>query len=162
MVRARLEILFRWLGSAGIAFLVLITAYAALVDRARSGFRWQLRSLHSSRNLACDRLLRRSPGNRQAMRHRLLVTYLFIAVVPIVLIAGLAALGGYMLVYQLAAYLVPPNSIAEVVAAAAARGLTKTVTRIHHPSPPEDSQGTASSRRTAVFTLPNAKTSRAT
>ena len=40
------------------------------------------------------------------LRHRLLVTYLFIAVVPALLIIGLAALGGYMIVHQLAAYLV--------------------------------------------------------
>jgi sigma-B regulation protein RsbU (phosphoserine phosphatase) len=40
------------------------------------------------------------------LRHRLLITYLFIAGVPLVLIIGLAALGTYMLVSQLAAYLV--------------------------------------------------------
>ena len=40
MVRARLEILFRWLGSAGIAFLVLLAAYAVTGWIApRSGFR---------------------------------------------------------------------------------------------------------------------------
>jgi phosphoserine phosphatase RsbU/P len=40
------------------------------------------------------------------LRNRLIVTYVFIAMVPIVLIATLAALGGYMLINGLAVYLV--------------------------------------------------------
>ena len=40
------------------------------------------------------------------LRNRLIVTYIFIAMVPIVLIATLAALGGYLLVNGLAVYLV--------------------------------------------------------
>src|SRR5215472_9798143 len=40
------------------------------------------------------------------LRNRLLVTYLFISVVPILLVAALAILGGYSLVSQLAVYLV--------------------------------------------------------
>jgi sigma-B regulation protein RsbU (phosphoserine phosphatase) len=40
------------------------------------------------------------------LRNRLIVTYMFIAVVPIVLIAALAAMGGYLLISQLAVYLV--------------------------------------------------------
>lgn len=108
-MRTRVEILFRWLGGAGVAFLVLLAAYAALGWIApRSGLRLvlEIASIVAGLWLAI-RLLRRAA--RQAiwrLRHRLLVTYLFIAVVPLVLIAGLAALGGYMLVYQLAAYLV--------------------------------------------------------
>src|SRR5205814_4756834 len=40
------------------------------------------------------------------LRNRLLVTYVFIAVLPIVLILSLATLGAYSLVNQLAVYLV--------------------------------------------------------
>ncbi|MBZ5632415.1 MAG: SpoIIE family protein phosphatase [Acidobacteriia bacterium] len=108
-MRTRVELLFRWLGGAGVAFVLLLTAYAALGWIApRSGFRLvlEIASIIAGLWLAI-RLLRMAA--RQAvwrLRHRLLITYLFIAVVPIVLIVGLAALGGYMLVYQLAAYLV--------------------------------------------------------
>src|SRR4051812_5275879 len=109
MVPARLQVLIRWLGSAGVAFLVLLTAYAALGWIApRSGFRLivEIATFIAGIWLAI-RLLRLIA--RQAVwrvRNRLLVTYLFIAGVPLVLIIGLAALSGYMLVYQLAAYLV--------------------------------------------------------
>jgi len=109
MVRARLEILFRWLGSAGIAFLVLLAAYAVTGWIApRSGFRLVLEIAAIAAGIwLAIRLLRLVA--RQAVwrvRNRLLVTYLFIAGVPLALIIGLAALIGYMLVYQLAAYLV--------------------------------------------------------
>src|ERR1700722_2941978 len=40
------------------------------------------------------------------LRNRLIVTYMFIAGVPIVLIAALASMGGYLLISQLAVYLV--------------------------------------------------------
>lgn len=108
-MRSRIEFLFRWLGSAGIAFLVLLAIYAALGWIApRSGFRlvFEIASMLAGLWFSI-RLLRMAA--RQALwrlRHRLLVTYLFIAGVPLALIVGLAALGGYMLVYQLAAYLV--------------------------------------------------------
>jgi len=108
-VRARVELLFRWLGSAGVAFVLLLAIYAALGWIApRSGFRLviEIASVIAGLWLAV-RLLRLAA--RQALwrlRHRLIVTYLFIAGVPLVLIIGLAALAGYMLVYQLSAYLV--------------------------------------------------------
>ena len=109
MVPARLQVLIRWLGSAGIAFLVLITAYAALGWIApRGGFRLVVEIATFIAGIwFAIRLLRLvARQSLWRLRHRLLVTYLFIAVVPIVLIAGLAALAGYMLSYQLAAYLV--------------------------------------------------------
>ena len=108
-MRSRVELLFRWMGSAGVAFLVFLGAYAALGWIApRSGFRLvlEIASVVAGLWLAI-RLLRLVA--RQAvwrLRNRLLVTYLFIAGVPLVLIAGLATLAGYMLVSQLAAYLV--------------------------------------------------------
>jgi len=109
MTRARFEPLFRWLGGAGIAFLLLVVAYgvtAWIAPRSGLGLILEIATVIAGLWLVI-RLLRLVA--RQALwrlRHRLLVTYLFIAVVPIVLLAGLAALSGYMLVYQLSAYLV--------------------------------------------------------
>jgi sigma-B regulation protein RsbU (phosphoserine phosphatase) len=108
-VRARVELLIRWLGSAGIAFVVLLAIYAALGWIApRSGFRLVIEIASVIAGLwLMVRLLRLVA--RQALwrlRHRLIVTYLFIAGVPLLLIIGLGALAGYMLVYQLSAYLV--------------------------------------------------------
>jgi len=108
---------------------VLLAAYAALGWIApRSGFRLALEIASVVAGLwLAIRLLRLV--SRQALwrlRHRLLVTYLFIAVVPIVLIAGLAALGGYMLVYQLASYLVTTELDRRIDGlAAAASGLAQ-------------------------------------
>ncbi len=108
-MRRQIQVLFRWLGGAGVAFVALVVAYAALGWVAPKGglrLALEIASIVAGLWLAI-RLLRLVA--RQAvwrLRHRLLVTYLFIAVVPILLIAGLAALGGYMLVYQLSAYLV--------------------------------------------------------
>jgi sigma-B regulation protein RsbU (phosphoserine phosphatase) len=109
IVRARVELLFRWLGSAGVAFVVLLAIYAALGWIApRSGLRLLIEIASVIAGLwLMVRLLRLVA--RQALwrlRHRLIVTYLFIAGVPLLLIVGLAALAGYMLVYQLSAYLV--------------------------------------------------------
>jgi sigma-B regulation protein RsbU (phosphoserine phosphatase) len=129
-VRARAELLIRWLGSAGIAFIVLLAAYAALGWIApRSAFRLvvEIATIVAGLWLAV-RLLRLAA--RQAvwrLRHRLLITYLFIAVVPLVLIAGLAALGGYMLVSQLAAYLVTTEIDRRIDGLTAASGATLPV-----------------------------------
>ncbi len=100
-MRTRVELLFRWLGGAGIAFLLLLAAYAAsawIAPRSGSGLVLEIASVVAGLWLAI-RLLRLAA--RQAfwrLRHRLLVTYLFIAGVPLLLIIGLAALAGYMLV----------------------------------------------------------------
>ena len=40
------------------------------------------------------------------LRNRLIVTYVFIAFVPVLLVVVLAALAGWMLLYQLTVYLV--------------------------------------------------------
>ncbi len=136
-MRARAELLFRWLGSAGISFVVLLAAYAALGWIApRSAFRLVLEIAAIVAGLwLAIRLLRLVA--RQAvwrLRHRLLVTYLFIAVVPIVLIAGLAALGGYMLVSQLAAYLVT-TELDRRIDALATTGLAATALGTTLPMP---------------------------
>jgi len=108
-VRTRIELVFRWLGGAGVAFLLLLAAYAAsawIAPHSGSSLVLEIASIVAGLWLAI-RLLRLVA--RQAvwrLRHRLLITYLFIAGVPLLLIIGLAALAGYMLVYQLAAYLV--------------------------------------------------------
>ena len=108
-MRTRIELLFRWLGSAGVAFVVLLAAYAAtgwIAPHSGFGLILEIATIVAGLWLAI-RLLRLVA--RQALwrlRHRLMVTYLFIAGVPLLLIIGLAALAGYMLVYQLAAYLV--------------------------------------------------------
>jgi sigma-B regulation protein RsbU (phosphoserine phosphatase) len=108
-VRTRIEFVFRWLGGAGVAFLLLLAAYAAsawIAPHSGSSLVLEIASIVAGLWLAI-RLLRLVA--RQAvwrLRHRLLITYLFIAGVPLLLIIGLAALAGYMLVYQLAAYLV--------------------------------------------------------
>ena len=108
-MRTRVELLFRWLGGAGAAFLLLVTAYAVSAwISPQGGFSLTLEIASIVAGLwLVIRLLRLVA--RQAvwrLRHRLLITYLFIAGVPLLLIVGLAALAGYMLVYQLAAYLV--------------------------------------------------------
>jgi len=108
-VRPRIELVFRWLGGAGVAFLLLLAAYAALgwiAPNSGFGLILEIAAIVAGLWLAI-RILRLIA--RQALwrlRHRLIVTYLFIAGVPLLLIIGLAALAGYMLVYQLAAYLV--------------------------------------------------------
>ena len=124
-MRTRLEILFRWLGGAGVAFLLLLAAYAALAwiaPHSSSSLVLEIASIVAGLWLAI-RLLRLAA--RQAvwrLRHRLLITYLFIAGVPLLLIIGLAALAGYMLVYQLAAYLVTTELNHRIDALTAASG----------------------------------------
>ena len=129
-MRARVELLFRWLGGAGVAFLLLAVAYGVTVWIApRSGFGLILEIATVIAGLwLVIRLLRLVA--RQAfwrLRHRLLVTYLFIAVVPTVLLAGLAALSGYMLVSQLAAYLVTSELDRRIDGITAASGETLAV-----------------------------------
>jgi sigma-B regulation protein RsbU (phosphoserine phosphatase) len=129
-MRARVELLFRWLGGAGIAFLLLVAAYGAtawIAPHSGLGLILEIATVIAGLWLVI-RLLRLVA--RQAfwrLRHRLIVTYLFIAVVPIVLLAGLAALSGYMLVSQLAAYLVTTELDRRIDGLAATSGATLPV-----------------------------------
>ena len=88
---------------------MLVAAYAAfswIAPRSGFGLVLEIASIVAGLWLVI-RLLRLVA--RQAvwrLRHRLLITYLFIAGVPLMLIVALAALAGYMFVYQLSAYLV--------------------------------------------------------
>ena len=129
-MRTRVEILFRWLGGAGVAFLLLLAAYAASVwiaPHSGASLVLEIAGIVAGLWLAI-RLLRMAA--RQAvwrLRHRLLITYLFIAGVPLLLIIGLAALAGYMLVYQLAAYLVTTELNHRIDGLTAASGPTLPV-----------------------------------
>jgi sigma-B regulation protein RsbU (phosphoserine phosphatase) len=98
-----------WLGRMGIAFIFLLAAYVAMGwISPNSGFRLVVGAGAWFTGLwLAFRVLRRTA--KQAvwrLRNRLLVTYLFIAVVPIALILGLAALSGLFLVRQMAVFLV--------------------------------------------------------
>jgi sigma-B regulation protein RsbU (phosphoserine phosphatase) len=97
-----------WLGPAGVGFVLLLAAYLAvgrlapqslarpllLIALSAAGLWWFLRLLRIGIRHATWRL-----------RNRLLVTYVFIAVVPILLLAAFVLAGGYMLMNQLAVYL---------------------------------------------------------
>ncbi|HEY2845852.1 MAG TPA: hypothetical protein VGJ09_19485, partial [Bryobacteraceae bacterium] len=130
-MRARIELLFRWLGGAGIAFVALLLAYAATgwIAPHAGGIRLTLEIAAIAAGVwLAIRLLRLTA--RQAvwrLRNRLVVTYLFIAVVPIVVIAGLAALAGYMLVSQLAAYMVTTELDRRIEGLSIASGATLAV-----------------------------------
>jgi len=107
-VRGRIRLILAWLGRVGIAFLVLALGYvvADAFDLRGARLIFGILALIAGIWLAI-RVLRMVA--RQAvwrLRNRLLVTYLFISVVPIVLVAGLAIASGYALVDQLAVYLV--------------------------------------------------------
>src|SRR4029077_5606626 len=71
--------------------LTLLALFALYVTGAVWGFRLLKRNVH--------RMVWR-------LRNRLIVAYLFIAVVPVVLIFLLAAIGGYILIGQAAVYIV--------------------------------------------------------
>jgi phosphoserine phosphatase RsbU/P len=104
----RLRVMVRWLGRVGIAFLILFAGYFAAGALDRRGLRlvFGFGALITGVWLTI-RLLRMAALHATwRLRNRLLVTYLFISVVPIVLVAGLAIASGYALVQQLAVYLV--------------------------------------------------------
>jgi phosphoserine phosphatase RsbU/P len=104
-VRASLQKIYGWTGRAGVAFLIfmlLLLAADTVVPSAGLQFLASAGVFVTGIWLAI-RLLRQAVWR---LRNRLIVTYVFIAMVPIVLIATLAALGGYMLVNGLAIYLV--------------------------------------------------------
>jgi sigma-B regulation protein RsbU (phosphoserine phosphatase) len=93
------------MGRAGIAFLTFLLLFIALDYFAPlSGLKFLAAAgvIITGPWLAV-RLLRKAVWR---LRNRLIVTYMFIAVVPIVLVAALASMGGYLLISQLAVYLV--------------------------------------------------------
>lgn len=97
------------LGRLGMAFLALLVAYAALRFAApNSGFTWLAAiAFYVTGMLFALQLARRNARRLTwRLRNRLIVAYLFIAFVPIALIAILAALAGWELVGGTAVYLV--------------------------------------------------------
>ena len=105
----RLKILARQLGPSGISFVVLLALYIALATAVPAN-PWTLIVLvllYGSGVVFGFRLLRRNMRTiLWRLRNRLIVAYLFIAVVPILLIGILVAASGYLLVGQIALYLV--------------------------------------------------------
>ncbi len=93
------------MGRAGIAFICFLVLFAVSdYVGPSSGVR-----LIAALGLFVTGLWLTARLTRKAvwrLRNRLIVTYVFIAVVPIVLIAALAWMGGYLLINQLAVYLV--------------------------------------------------------
>lgn len=104
-MRAALEKIYNALGRAGILFLLL--AGIAVAAREVAFLRWmslpaELAAFAAGVWLGVG-LLKKAIWR---LRNRLYVTYVFIAAVPIVLIAALAWISGYLLINQLAIYLV--------------------------------------------------------
>jgi phosphoserine phosphatase RsbU/P len=108
-MRSRLQSAYAWLGRVGVAFLILLALYVALRQFAPQ--REPLAAVILAATiftgiwLAVRVLWRLARYATWGLRNRLLVTYLFIAVVPILLIAGLAITAGNLLTSQLATYL---------------------------------------------------------
>ena len=99
----------RWLGRIEKAFLVFAAVFALLYFTRVAPIVQLLAALGAFIlvSLALVKLARR--GMRKAiwrLRNRLIVAYLFIAVVPILLIAALAVIAGYAVIGQMAVYLV--------------------------------------------------------
>src|SRR5579864_9150693 len=105
---AGIQTALKWMGRVGIAFLVLLAGYLVVVFFAPLSIAIipiEIGLLITGGWLAI-RLLRTAAHQLTwRLRNRLLVTYLFISVVPILLIAGLAITGGELLARQLAVYL---------------------------------------------------------
>jgi sigma-B regulation protein RsbU (phosphoserine phosphatase) len=99
----------KWLGRVGIAFLILLAADLVLQFFAPVGILLaaiRLGLLITGTWLAI-RLLRWTARNAVwRLRNRLLVTYLFIAVLPILLVLALAVISWFFLTQQLVVYLV--------------------------------------------------------
>jgi sigma-B regulation protein RsbU (phosphoserine phosphatase) len=104
-VRATVQAIVKWIGRAGIAFIAFLLLFFALDYFApSSGFKILASiGVFVTGLWLSIRLLRKTVWR---LRNRLIVTYMFIAVVPIVLIAALASMGGWLLINQLAVYLV--------------------------------------------------------
>jgi sigma-B regulation protein RsbU (phosphoserine phosphatase) len=104
-VRASLQTIFGWTGRAGVAFVIFMLLFlAADYFPPLSGLKFLAAAgVFVTGVWLGIRLLRKAVWR---LRNRLYVTYVFIAVVPIVLIAALAWIGGYILINQLAIYLV--------------------------------------------------------
>ena len=107
-MRTRLQSVYAWLGRVGVAFLILLAAYVTLrqfPQRAPLAGVFLVATIFTGIWLAVRVLWRLARYATWRLRNRLLVTYLFIAVVPILLIVGLAITAGMLLTSQIAMYL---------------------------------------------------------
>jgi sigma-B regulation protein RsbU (phosphoserine phosphatase) len=108
-MRARLQSVYAWLGRAGVAFLILLAGYLTLQQLAPQRLFLAgvllVGAVVAGIWMAVRLLWRLARYATWRLRNRLLVTYLFIAVVPILLIAGLVITAGMLLTSQLATYL---------------------------------------------------------
>jgi sigma-B regulation protein RsbU (phosphoserine phosphatase) len=98
-----------WLGRAGIVFAILLASYLTLnwfAPQALARPAIFIAAIAAGLWLLVRVARRVLKAAVWRLRNRLLVTYVFIAVVPIALILSLATLGAYSLVNQLAVYLV--------------------------------------------------------
>jgi sigma-B regulation protein RsbU (phosphoserine phosphatase) len=98
-----------WLGRVGLAFIGLVAAYVALGFFAPLSWPTTLAGLGAlvTGVWFAVRLLRLAMRHAVwRLRHRLIVTYMFIAFVPVLLLVLLAGVGGYGLLNQLTVYLV--------------------------------------------------------
>ena len=98
-----------WLGRIGVTFLALLTGYIVLRLVAPTAMFTTLVGLGAliTGVWLGVRLLRLAMRHAVwRLRNRLIVTYVFIAFVPVLLVVVLAALAGWMLLYQLTVYLV--------------------------------------------------------
>ena len=108
-MRERHQELIRWLGRSGLVFAAFALLYlAAVVVSPLNLLRpFAFLAMLLSGVWMCVSLLRRLRGQLiWSLRNRLLVTYTFIAAVPILLVAALLYEGGRALVSQLAVYMV--------------------------------------------------------
>ena len=98
-----------WLGRAGMAFAILFIAYIALRLLAPRSWFTTLAGMGGviTGIWLAVRLLRLAMRHAVwRLRNRLIVTYIFIAVVPVLLVVILVALGTWLLSNQLTVYLV--------------------------------------------------------
>ena len=108
-MRTQVRRISAWLGRVGLTFFGLLFAYLVLGLFAPLSWFTTLAGLGAliSGIWLIVRLLRLAMRHAVwRLRNRLIVTYLFIAVMPVLLMLTLAAIGGQLLLRQLAAYLV--------------------------------------------------------
>src|ERR1051326_4617792 len=142
MLQHLLRLIYDWTGRAALVFLFLLLAYVLLGWLLPGNGLRLLAALGMfiSGLWVVIRMFRRAA--RQAiwsLRNRLVVTYLFISIVPILLVAALATLGGYSLVSQLAVYLVTSEMDRRI---AALSSITDSVVRTDPESRPAAMQRT--------------------
>ena len=102
-MRRQVQLLVQWLGRAGIAFLVTFTGWATLavtdtLDLLRAAL--LLGSIITGAWLLL-RVFRWLAGRAVwRLRHRLIITYMFVAVAPVLLLLLIAVVGAYSLMLQ--------------------------------------------------------------